>query len=407
MQPQEVRAVGRLGVHAYAGAVSHIEKAHCALASLSFKSIPAAAPLQPVHDAVARTAYRAVRGIGSLAGTGASEALALAATGPGHKAMGSTGRSNHAQAALNAAVGDRLSEEDNPLAIRMALRSGGHDIAIDTASFNGMFPVATPKIAVFVHGFGEADDSWRLNSGQGRETYGRRLAAELGYCDLYVRYNTGRHVSHNGRDLSQLLSELPSAWPVSLEEILLVGHSMGGLVIRSATHYGDEDHAAWVPLVRHIFLLGSPNLGAPLARLTHIPARAAAKQKDRLPFAPLLTTRSGGVDDLRFGYLLDEDWDGCDSATCPADHRHDVPLLATADHYTVSATVPRTPGNPLGELVGDLLVQPASAHGRRRRQQHIAFDVENRHEFAGRHHFQLLNDQGVYAAIRKRLEASA
>lgn len=404
MQPQEVRAAGRLGVKAYAGVVSHIAKAHDELAALSFKSIPATAPLQAAHDAVARTAYRAVRGIGSAAGAAASEVLALAATGPGHKPLGSTGRSNHAQAALNAAVGDRLSEEVNPLAIRMAFRAGGHDIAVETATFDGLFPEATPRVAVFVHGFGETDDSWRLNSGQDGETYGRRLAAELGYCDLYVRYNTGRHVSHNGRDLSRLLSELPSAWPVSLWEILLVGHSMGGLVIRSATHYGQEDHAAWVPLVRHIFLLGSPNLGAPLARLTHLPARAAAKQKDRLPFAPLLTTRSAGVDDLRFGYLLDEDWDGCDASMCPADHRHDVPLLATANHYTVSATIPRAPDSPLRELVGDLLVQPASAHGRRRRQQHIAFDVENRHEFAGRHHFQLLNDAGVYAAMRRRLE---
>jgi hypothetical protein len=182
---------------------------------------------------------------------------------------------------------------------------------------------------------------------------------------------------------------------------------MGGLVIRSACHYGQEPPAPWIPLVRHVFLLGSPHLGAPLARWTHYPARAVAKRKDTLPFAPLLTTRSAGVDDLRFGYLLDEDWADCDTDTCREDHRHDVPLLDTANHYTVSATITRTPGSPLGELVGDLLVQPASAHGRRRRRQHIPFGIENRDEFGGRHHFHLLNDPGVYDALRTRLEANA
>jgi pimeloyl-ACP methyl ester carboxylesterase len=407
MKAQEARAVTHLGVQAYAGAVSHIEKAHIRLASLSYRHVPIGGALQAVHDSIARTAYRAVREAGTVAGTAVAGLLPVASAGLDQRPIGSSGRSNHMQAALNAAIGDRLSDDHNPLAIRTALRSEGRDITVDRDSLRRVVRAATSKIAVFVHGLGESDDSWRLGSGRGGHTYGGRLAAEFGYADLYVRCNSSRHVSQNGRDLSGLLGEIVTAWPWRVEEVLLLGHSMGGLVIRSACHYGQESAARWIPRVRHVFLLGSPNLGAPLARWTRYPAQAAAKRKDTLPFAPLLTTRSAGIDDLRFGYLLDDDWEGCDTETCGEDHRHDVPLLATANHYTISATVTRTAGNPLAEVLGDLLVQPASAHGRHRRHQHIPFAIENSDQFCGRHHFDLLNDPGVYAAMRTRLAASS
>ncbi|MGA8680909.1 MAG: hypothetical protein WB592_10550 [Acidimicrobiales bacterium] len=407
MKPEEIRALGRLGVQAFSGTVSHIEKAHIGLASLSFKAAPAGGvPLRAAHDVIARSTYRAVRGLGKLAGSAVAE-MAPSTAGSTHPPLGSSGRSSHVQAALNAAIGDRLSAEDNPLAIRMALRAGGRDLPVDRTTLRGLVDKPSCKLAVFMHGFGETDDSWRLGSAQDGQTYGTRLAADFGYADLYVRYNSGRHVSENGRDLALLLSEVVTAWPWPVDEVLLIGHSMGGLVVRSACHYGQEGAADWVRLVRHVFLLGSPNLGAPLARWTHHTARAAAKRKDTLPFAPLLTTRSAGVDDLRFGYLLDEDWEGCDAGSCGQDHRHDVPLLPTANHYTVSACVTRTPSSPLGEVVGDLLVQPASAHGRRRRRQHIPFEIEHRHEFGGRHHFHLLNDAGIYEAMRSRLGTPA
>jgi len=376
---------------------------------LSFKSVPVGGTqLRAAHDTIARAAYRAVRGIGTVAGNAVTEMLPAASGGSNRPPIGSSGRSSHVQAVLNAAIGDRLSNELGPLAIRMSLRSGGRDIPADRVTLRKVARAPTSKIAVFLHGLGETDDSWRLNSGPGGRTYGTRLSDEFGYTALYIRYNTGRHISHNGQDLSQLLSDLVIAWPVKVEELLLIGHSMGGLVIRSACHYGHESPAEWVPLVRHVFLLGCPHLGVPLARWTHYTARVVAKGRDMLPFAPLFTSRSAGVDDLRFGYLLDEDWADCDTATCTEDHRHDVPLLETANHYTVSATITRTPGNPLGDLIGDLLVQPASAHGRhRRRRQQIPFEFGNHDTFGGRHHFHLLNDPGVYDAMHARLAADA
>ena len=146
----------------------------------------------------------------------------------------------------------------------MAVRASGRDVGLTAGEVATAFPHATPRLAVFVHGLGETDDSWRRRGDSA--PYGDRLRAEFGYTPVYVRYNTGRHVSDSGHDLAELLGALEMAWPEPVQEILLAGHSMGGLVIRSACHYGRESSAGWVERVRHVFYLGSPHLGAPLAR---------------------------------------------------------------------------------------------------------------------------------------------
>ena len=147
----------------------------------------------------------------------------------------------------------------------MAVRVDGSDVEPTAQQVRDTFGDATPRLAVFLHGLAETEKSW-LRQASRSEPYGRRLQAEFGYTPVYIRYNTGRHVSDNGHDLAGLLDDLTAAWPHEIQEILLVGHSMGGLVIRSACHYGAEASAPWVARTRHVFYLGSPHLGAPLAR---------------------------------------------------------------------------------------------------------------------------------------------
>jgi pimeloyl-ACP methyl ester carboxylesterase len=201
--------------------------------------------------------------------------------------------------------------------------------------------------------------------------------------------------------LGGLLTELVAGWPVPAEELVLVGHSMGGLVVRSACHYGASDGQPWVPLVRHAVYLGTPHLGAPLARAAGLTGWALSRLPETRPFAPLLNGSSDGVKDLRFGYLADADWWGCDPDRCRRDHRTDVPLLESANHYAFGVTVTRDPNSPVGTLVGDLLVQPGSAHGQRRRRQHIAFPVDGRRRVGGLHHLDLLGHPAVWAEIRR------
>jgi PGAP1-like protein len=397
MTPAELRAAGRLGGHAFSGMVSRVEQAQQAVASRAFRRAgPPAAPARLIHDAIARGVYRTVRGAGVAAGAISGEvASALAAGG---RPAASSPAGNLALAALNAAAGDRLGSDLAPLAIRMAVRAGGRDVALTAEELGAAFPDGTAKLAVFVHGLAETDDSWR----RGGECvpYGPRLRAEFGFTPVYVRYNSGRHVSDNGRDLAGLLDGLVAAWPADVGELLLVGHSMGGLVIRSACHHGQQEARPWADRVHHVFYLGSPHLGAPLARAAGVLGWAFSQAAETRPFVSLVNGSSPGIKDLRYGYVLADDWAGCDLDSCLGDHRGDAPLLAGSEHHTISATVTADPGSPVGAVVGDLLVQPTSAHGRRGRRQHIPFPLESGRGLGGMHHFDLLNHPAVWVAMR-------
>ncbi len=400
MTPAEARALGRLGGMALSGLVSGIEHVHQVIAGRAFAAIgPASDPSRIVHDAAARGAYLAVRGASTVAGALGGHAAAPLVTG-GQPAS-TAPAAGLALAALNAAAGDRLGPGLTPLMICMAVRSGGRDVDLTGRQLAAAFPAATSRLAVFVHGLAETDTSWLRRADQSAP-YGQRLQAEAGYTPVYVRYNTGRHVSDSGRDLAVLLAELAAAWPQPVREIMLVGHSMGGLVIRSACHYGQDSAAVWPRHVRHVFYLGSPHLGAPLARAAGLTGRLLGRLPETRPLGELVAGPDS-VRDLRHGYLLDDDWAGCDQDRCPHDHRTDTPLLAGANHYTISATMTADPGSPVGAVVGDLLVQPASAHGRRGRRQHIDFPAGLGRRFGGLHHFDLLNHPDVWTAIRELL----
>jgi hypothetical protein len=394
MTPTELRAMSRLGGHAFAGLMSRIGQVHQALGGRAFGTIgPVSAPVRLIHDAVARGVYQTVGGAGSAAGLLGGEAASLVSI-IGQPVAGQFLGNETMLAVLNAVSGDRLGPD---LAIRMAVRAGGGDVELTREKVRAAFGDATPKLAVFLHGLAETEKAWNRSAGRS-EPYGRRLQAEFGYTPVYIRYNTGRHVSDNGHDLEVLLGALTAAWPVRVREILLVGHSMGGLVLRSACHYGHQGRARWTKRVRHVFYLGSPHLGAPLARVAGLAGLALSQVPETRPFADLVTG-SSGIRDLRHGYVLD-DWAACDPDGCPHNHRRDVPLLPRANHYAISAAVSANPAGPLGALVGDLLVQPDSAHGRSGSRQHIPFPAGHARGLGGIHHFDLLNHPDVWAAMR-------
>ncbi len=399
MTPAELRAAGRLGGRAAAEVASRVEQVHRAVAARAFGPAGhAGTPARLIHDSVSRGVYACVRGSVATAGAISGEIVSLLRIGgqPAGRAPGG----NLALAALNAIAGDRLGPDLDPLTIRMAVRANGHDVDLTAQELAVAFPRATPRLAVFLHGLAETEDSWQRRGGES-DPYGRRLRAELGYTPVYVRYNTGLHVSDNGRDLAALLDRLMAAWPVQADELLLVGHSMGGLVIRSACHYGQQETGAWPERVRHIFYLGSPHLGAPAARAAGLAGFALGQLAETRPFVTLVNGSSSGIKDLRYGYVLDADWADCDQDTCLRDHRAEVPLLAGARHYMISATVTADPGHPVGAVVGDLLVQPSSAHGRRQR---IPFAASSTRGLGGLHHFDLLNHPAVWAAMRGLLD---
>jgi pimeloyl-ACP methyl ester carboxylesterase len=316
-----------------------------------------------------------------------------------------------ALAILNGAHGDLLQREAPALALGMTVRIDGRAVPPETGALRKAFPGATGRLAVFLHGLTETEDSWCYGAakhpGDRAVTYGSRLREDLGLTPVYLRYNTGLHISENGRALDDLLDGLVANWPVPVQDVLLVGHSMGGLVARSALHQaggGTADARRWTSLVRDTITLGSPHLGAPLERGVHKLTAQLSRLPETRPLARLLTLRSVGIKDLRRGTLVEADWSGRDlDALTPGEHTH-VPLHDGARHFVVLATLSRNPEGRVADLLGDLLVPPRSATGDTGDDDRLAFPPDHVHRIGGLNHFDLLGHPVVFARIRSWLE---
>ena len=290
-----------------------------------------------------------------------------------------------ARGVLNGLFGDLLAERGFPLAIPMTVRCAG----------------TTPSVCVFVPGLMSTDRIWEF-PGRPGATYGSRLAADRNVTPAFVRYNSGRHVSSNGRELALLLDRLVAGWPGGVDEISLVGHSMGGLVIRSACHHATLDGRPWPGLVRRVILLGAPLAGAPLEKLVHtadFTLTTIWNPVTRL-VGRCLRRRSAGIKDLRFGALVDEDWAGRDPDRPGWPCRHPVPLLPGARHYAIGGTVVGDGGRFLGRLLGDPLVTGWSAEGRCLSTwgRPLLPDTNVRH-LTGVGHLPLAHHDAVYAQM--------
>jgi pimeloyl-ACP methyl ester carboxylesterase len=376
----ELRALTRLALDELGLAAGGIGDIHRAIADRAFGPVGSGLP-RTLHDGISGGVYAGLRGAAGLAGRAAGRAVAGRGRSLSVKPEGAA-----VLAVLNGLRGDALEAEGSELAEPMSIRVRGRPCA------PADFPGAGPRVVVFLHGLFETEFAW------GRDSYGKRLARDLGATPVYVRYNTGLRISENGRSLAALMEELVSDWPVEVEQIALVGHSMGGLVARSACHHGGD----WTALVRHTVTLGTPHTGAPLESAVHYAAAALGVVGETRPFAGFLRRRSGGIRDLRSGSLVDEDWRDRDPEALRAAACAEVPLLDGVAHHFVAATVTRSAEHPVGRLVGDWLVLLPSASGRSRTRM-VGFDEANGLHVGGTHHLALLNHPGVYEQLREWL----
>jgi pimeloyl-ACP methyl ester carboxylesterase len=393
MSDSELRALTVLGFDELREASGGIGSINRAVAGRVFRAVgPGAALVRPVHEAVTRSVFAGL-GLGTRAIGMAAAAAVGSRDAP---ALSTSPRGSAVIAAVTGLRGDALEAEGSPLSHPMAVRVDGEPVALDPDSLREAFPDAGQRLVVFVHGLMTTEFSWSLG---GREPYGARLARELDCTPVYVRYNTGRHISENGSSLSELLEELVSAWPNDAEQIALVGHSMGGLVARSACCHAAEEGADWAGLVTHSVSLGSPHMGAPLEQAVHVLSACLAALPETRPFANFLRRRSGGIRDLRQGSLVDEDWRDSDPDALRGAACAEIPLLEGATHCFVSAAITPSEGHPLGRLLGDTLVLVPSASGRSRTRR-IPFEDEYGMHLGAATHFTLLNHPAVYERLR-------
>nr|HMN59664.1 hypothetical protein [Anaerolinea sp.] len=169
-------------------------------------------------------------------------------------------------AALNGVLGDHLASSGNPLALSMRFRRAGQALVLRRPSLAKAIAQPTGRILILVHGLCRNDLQWERNG----HDHGAAIAAEPGIghrcTPVYLHYNSGLHVSTNGREFARLVESLVRAWPVPVAEIAIVAHSMGGLVTRSAVHYASGERRAWTGKLTKIVFLGTPHDGAPLER---------------------------------------------------------------------------------------------------------------------------------------------
>ncbi len=341
---------------------------------------------------IAGLVHRGIRGVTRLVGGGVDAMLA-----PFVPLLGETRSRPAMQAALavlNGVVGDHLAATGNPLAIPMRLRREGVPLELRRRSLAAAIPGAGGKILVLVHGSCMNDLLWNRN---GHE-HGAALSRDLGYTALHLHYDSGLHVSENGRELASLLEQLVAAWPVRVVELAILAHSMGGLVSRSACHQAEQAGRRWPRRLRRMVFLGTPHHGAPAERIGNWVNVVLGAAPFTGPLARLPRIRSAGVTDLRHGSLLDEDWKGRDRFGRGPDRRRHVPLPRRVKCLAVAASASK---GPVRAPRGDGLVPVDSALGRHPDPARtLALPASGRFIAWGAGHLDLLDRPDVYAHVR-------
>lgn len=392
-----LRGATRLATDATLGLADLVEAVHERIVRL---------PGLPASGVAGRTrgitglVYRTIRGITRVVG-GSADAL-LGQLQPVLGAHGALPERDAIVAALNGVLGDHLVRTGNPLAQPMQLYHDGVALDLDAPAL-ALQP--GPRPLLLVHGLCMNDQQWNRRG----HDHGRQLAHDLDCTPLYLRYNSGLHVSDNGRALAGLLERAMQRWPVPVERLALLGHSMGGLVVRSAVHAALEAGYRWPTLPLDLLFLGTPHHGAPLERAAHVLEVLLGATPYASPFARLARLRSDGITDLRHGNLLDEDWaaDGR-PARDGSDRRRPVPLPRGARCHAVAASLGPDTAALKGRLLGDGLVPLDSALGHHRDPSRcLAFPPGHQWVGHGVGHLDLLCDPAVYEQLRSWLSADA
>jgi hypothetical protein len=391
----DLRGASRLAVEATRSVASLVEAMHRNIgAGPDILGRPLEGPTRILTGPI----YGSIRGVTRLVGAGIDLALARLAPLLGERAPGAEREA--VLAALNGVLGDYLDASGNPLAIEMRLRHHGHPLELEEQALRAAFPKAGAKLLVLVHGSCLGDRQWTRMG----HDHGTALARDLGFTPVYLHYNSGLHISTNGRTFAGLLERLVAEWPAPLDELVIVAHSMGGLVSRSACHFAEAAGHAWRRKLRKLVCLGSPHHGAPLERGGHWVDLLLGISRYGAPLARLGKIRSAGVTDLRFGNVLDEHWEGRDRFAHVGDVRRRLKLPEGVQCYAIAAT--KTPCEAGGKLRSDGLVPVDSALGRHRKAA-LTLGFPEAHQWIGfgMGHLDLLSRAEVYATTRAWLSS--
>jgi pimeloyl-ACP methyl ester carboxylesterase len=392
VQGSDLRGYGRLAVDATVGLTSLVETMHHNI--LRMPGILGKSTQQPAKG-ITGFVYKSIRGVTRLVGGGIDALLGQLAPLIGRGA--SSPEREAVLAALNGVLGDHLAENDNPLAIKMCLRRDGQPLKLTRAALTKAIPAPSGKILLLVHGLCMSDLQWSRNG----HDHGTALAVDAGFTPVYLHYNSGQHISSNGRACAGLIETLLREWPAAVDELAILGHSMGGLVTRCACRFGEQQGHAWLRHLRKIVFLGTPHQGAPLERGGNWVDAILDASPYTTAFARLGKIRSAGITDLRHGNMSDEDWNQADRFVRSRRKPLALPLPKGVACYAIAASLAKKTGDLSERLLGDGLVPLSSALGQGAdAKRNLVFPKTRQWIGYGMNHLDLLDRRGVYERLR-------
>ena len=390
-----------------------VQQMHTAIAGTAFEALLRLPGLtlptrivQGIHDAITHGVYAAVRHGGGAALAAAGGAERLVSDPDPDRTPGA--KEQAVRSALNGVFGDALSASANPLAIQMGLHAAGRPVAVTPLALQGL----RARVVLFIHGLACDERSWdgRPSAWEGSAwsgvmapaasavayQYGALLERELPVSAIYLRYNTGLAIDANARSLADLIEQLLAAAP-QVQDIVLIGHSMGGLVARRAHDMAAAAGMAWPRCAPMLICLGSPHEGAPLEQLGALAAAALSLTDTTRPLARIANARSTGIKDLRHGLKKMDSSRGLKGKRGASLQPLALKLVfgSLGDEGDATAM-----GALIAQVLGDGLVQPPSAAA-----SQLDGNVE-RCAVPGLGHMALLSHPRVYAFIRRWLGAA-
>jgi len=309
-------------------------------------------------------------------------------------------------AILNGVLGDTLEKTKITLAMKMTLHTADLPLILTKKYLAKSDLPASGRICILAHGNCGSEKGWGFRENSST-SYGSLLQKDFGFTPFFLSYNSGLHISTNGKLLSNLLEKLIAHYPHKISELMLVGHSMGGLVFRSACHYGEKENKKWVKLIKKIFYLGTPHLGTHLEKFGKLTTSIVSQIPNPVTkfIVSLGDLRSAGIKDMRHGYLTEEDWQGKNADALFHWPQNKIPLLKRADHYLICGTLSKVAGSKMGKLFGDGLVHPASGTGQGLfSSSALPFLKEHCKILPGISHHHLQTSRRVYAQIKNWCE---
>ena len=382
----DLRGMVRLATEATVSVTDLVEKMHH---TIQLGHAPLGTSRASNTSGLTGFVYRSIRGTTKLVGKGFDAGMAPVSELLPEQVSSST--RNAFVSALNGVYGDHLLATDNPLAIDMELLHEGQVLGPEQTGVPVGAEKETPvsgRVVLFLHGLCLNESHWS-REGLNR---GLKLSEELGYTPLYLRYNTGLPIVDNGHELANRLECLLRDWPSPVTELVIIGHSMGGLLARSTYHQGKLLGHDWIQHAGKMIFIGSPHLGAPLERGGNWLNLAMDMSPYAAPFTRIAKKRSAGITDLRHGSITGAD-------------KEFIPLPTDVSCYAMAATLGKKRSRINERLIGDGLVPVDSALGQSKDQERT-LDIPESNQWVGFEtgHIELLGHPEVYIQLQEWLQ---